>query len=89
MMTAGLSNECEGDHKVAANRGCDWGGVYGTFILCFCLFFTADYGKIYKEQLNEQASRLLEFNKFGLIFNYDLLGYGVMALSTFSPRDYQ
>ena len=37
----------------------------------------------FNEQLNEQAAKLLEFNKFGLIFNYDLLGYGVMALSTF------
>ena len=35
------------------------------------------------EQLNEQAANLLEFDKYGLIFNYDLLGYGVMALSTF------
>ena len=31
----------------------------------------------------KQAANLLEFGKFGLIFNYDLLGYGVMALSTF------
>ena len=35
------------------------------------------------EQLTEQAAKLLEFGKFGLIFNYDLLGYGMMALSTF------
>ena len=33
--------------------------------------------------LNEQAIRILDFQRGGLLFNYDLLGYGMMALSTF------
>lgn len=54
--------------------------VYATFIM---LVYFSQLTTVNNEQLNEQAANLLEFNKYGLIFNYDLLGYGVMALSTF------
>ena len=80
MMTAGLYNECEGDRKVAANIGLILAAVYAAFIM---LVYFSQLTTVKNEQLNEQAAKLLEFGKFGLIFNYDLLGYGVMALSTF------
>ena len=80
MMTAGLQNECEGDGKVAGNIGLILAAVYATFIM---LVYFAQLTTVKNEQLNEQAASLLVFGKFGLIFNYDLLGYGVMALSTF------
>ena len=80
MMTAGLHNECENDRKVAANTGLILASVYATFIM---LVYYSQLTTVNNEQLNEQAAKLLEFNKYGLIFNYDLLGYGVMALSTF------
>ena len=80
MMTAGLHNECEDDRKVAANIGLILAAVYATFIMF--VYFT-QLTTVKNEQLNEQAAKLLEFGKFGLIFNCDLLGYGVMALSTF------
>jgi hypothetical protein len=34
-------------------------------------------------QLSDEINDLLDFQKSGLFFNYDLLGYGFMALSTF------
>ena len=80
MMTAGLHNECEDDRKVASNIGLILAAVYATFIM---LVYFSQLTTVKNEQLNEQAANLLEFGKFGLIFNYDLLGYGVMALSTF------
>ena len=80
IMTAGLHNECEVDRKVAANTGLILAAVYATLIM---LVYFAQLTTVNNEQLNEQASKLLEFDKYGLIFNYDLLGYGVMALSTF------
>ncbi len=80
MMTAGLQNECEGDCKVAANIGLILAAVYATFAM---LVYFAQLTTVKNELLNEQAANLLVFSKFGLIFNYDLLGYGVMALSTF------
>ena len=80
MMTAGLQSECESDHKVAANIGLVLAGVYAVFIM---LVYFTQLTTVNNEQLNEQASKLLKFNSYGLIFNFDLLGYGVMALSTF------
>ena len=80
MMTAGLHNECENDRKVAANIGLVLAAVYCVFIM---LVYFAQLTTVSNEQLNEQAAKLLEMGKFGLIFNYDLLGYGIMALSTF------
>ena len=80
MMTAGIQNECEGDRKVAANIGLILAAVYATFIM---LVYFAQLTTVKNELLNEQAANLLVFGKFGLIFNYDLLGYSVMALSTF------
>ena len=80
MMTSGLNNECENDRKVSANIGLILSAVYCTFIM---LVYFAQLTTVKNEQLTEQASKLLEFGKFGLIFNYDLLGYGMMALSTF------
>ena len=80
IMTAGLQGECESDRKVAANIGLILAAVYSTFIM---LVYFSQLTTVNNEQLNEQAAKLLEFDKYGLIFNYDLLGYGVMALSTF------
>ena len=80
MMTAGMQNECDSDRKVAANIGLIFAAVYSTFIM---LVYFSQLTTVNNEQLNEQAANLLKFDKFGLIFNYDLLGYGIMALSTF------
>ena len=80
MMTAGLHNEIESDRKVAADIGLVLAAVYGVFIM---LVYFSQLTTVSNEQLNEQASKLLKFSNYGLIFNYDLLGYGVMALSTF------
>ena len=80
VMTAGLHNEIESDRKVPANVGLILAGVYSVFIM---LVYFSQLTTVNNEQLNEQASKLLKFDHFGLIFNYDLLGYGLMALSTF------
>ena len=80
MMTAGLHNECESDRKVAANIGLTLAAVYSTFIMF--VYFT-QLTTVKNEQLSEQAAKLLDMGRFGLIFNFDLLGYGLMALSTF------
>ena len=80
MMTAGIHNECENDRKVAANIGLTLAAVYCTFIM---LIYFTQLTTVNNEQLTEQAANLLEMGKCGLIFNYDLLGYGIMALSTF------
>ena len=80
MMTAGLHNECDSDQKVAANIGLILAAVYGTLIM---LVYFAQLTTVNNEQLTEQAEKVLSMAKGGLIFNYDMLGYGVMALSAF------
>ena len=80
MMTAGIHNECENDRKVAANIGLTLAAVYCTFIM---LVYFTQLTTVNNEQLTEQVANLLEMGKCGLIFNYDLRGYGIMALSTF------
>ena len=80
MLTAGLHNEIESDRMVAANIGLILAGVYSTFIM---LVYFTQLTTVNNEQLTEQAANLLEMGKCGLIFNFDLLGYGIMALSTF------
>ena len=80
MMTAGLRGECEDGRKAAADTGMVFAAVYCTMIM---LVYFAQLTTVSNEQLTEQAAKLIDFSRFGLIFNYDLLGYGVMALSTF------
>jgi len=80
MLTAGLHNECENDRKVAATIGMTLAAVYCTLIM---LVYFTQLTTVNNEQLTEQATTLLSMGKCGLIFNYDLLGYGIMALSTF------
>ena len=80
MMTAGLHDEIESNRKVAANIGFILAGVYSTFIM---LVYFTQLTTVNNEHLTEQATNLLSMGKCGLIFNYDLLGYGIMALSTF------
>ncbi len=80
IMTTGLHNECESDRKVSANIGMVFATVYCVFIM---LVYFTQLTTVNNEHLTEQAAKLIDFSKYGLIFNYDLLGYGMMALSTF------
>lgn len=54
--------------------------IYAVLIV---IVYFAQTTTVRLETLTPQASEILDFNKGGLIFNYDLLGYGFMALSTF------
>ncbi len=79
LMTAGLRHECERDRVVAGNIGMIFAAVYCALIM---IVYYTQVTTVINEQLNEQAAKLIDFQKHGLIFNYDLLGYGMMALST-------
>lgn len=80
MMSAGFHHESTEEDKVAANIGMIFSAVYA--VLIFLVYF-AQTTSVRLEILTEQASKILDFRRGGLIFNYDLLGYGMMALSTF------
>ena len=80
MMTVGFQNECSDERRVSANTGLVFSAIYA--VLIFLVYF-AQTTSVRQETLTEQAIRLLDFQRGGLLFNYDLLGYGMMAFSTF------
>ena len=80
MMTSGFYNESESSKKVAAMNGVIFATIYAVLIV---IVYFAQTTTVRLETLTPQASQILDFSKGGLIFNYDLLGYGFMALSTF------
>lgn len=80
MMIAGFHNESDEDRKVSANVGMIFGCVYAVLIL---LVYFAQLTAVRNDALNEQAAMILDYSRGGLLFSYDLLGYGMMALSTF------
>lgn len=80
MTAVGFQQESTEDRKVPANIGVVFAAVYATLIL---LVYFAQTTSVRLDGLNDQAARILDYRHGGLLFNYDLLGYGMMALSTF------
>lgn len=80
MMAVGFQYESCEERKVSANVGVAFAVIYVVMIL---LVYYAQTTSVRLGGLNEQAIRILDFQRGGLLFNYDLLGYGMMALSTF------
>lgn len=80
MTAAGLHYESHESRRVAANIGMAFAAVYAVliFLVYFAQTTTVRFGG-----LSEQARDILDFQRGGLLFSYDLLGYGMMALSTF------
>lgn len=68
------------NRKVAGIAAVGLSSVYAAIIL---LVYFAQLTTVRLEVLSEQAASLLDFQKMGLVFNYDLLGYAVMGLATF------
>ena len=80
MMSVGFHHESSEQTRVAATIGLVLSAVYAVLIL---LVYYAQTTTVRLEEMNDQAARVLDYQKGGLLFNYDLLGYGMMALSTF------
>lgn len=80
MMVAGLCHESGENHRVAANAGMIFASIYA--VLIFLVYF-AQTTAVRLDPLSEQAMQILNYSRGGLFFSYDLLGYGMMALSTF------
>lgn len=66
--------------KVAGYTSMIFAGVYAVFIL---MVYFAQLTSVRLNGLSNQAAQILDYSKFGLFFSFDLLGYGLMALSTF------
>lgn len=80
MLTAGFCAESDEAHRAAAIAGGIFAAIYA--VLVFVVYF-AQTTAVKLDGLDEQAMRILDFSRGGLFFSYDLLGYGMLALSTF------
>ncbi len=80
MTAAGFCHESGEKHKVAANVGMAFAAIYAVLVL---LVYFAQTTAVRLDSLDGQAMKILDFSRGGLLFSYDLLGYGMMALSTF------
>ena len=80
MVAAGFQHESAEERRVSASIGTIFSAIYAILIL---LVYFAQTTTVISEDMSEQAIKILDYRKCGLLFNYDLLGYGMMALSTF------
>ncbi|MDE7295592.1 MAG: hypothetical protein K2N72_14305 [Oscillospiraceae bacterium] len=80
MMSAGFQHESDADRRVSANVGMIIAAVYTVLVL---LVYFSQNTYVRLENLTEQADSILFFRPGSLMFCYDLLGYGMMSLSTF------
>ncbi len=70
----------QSDRKTAGYAAMIFAGMYAIIIL---LVYFAQVTTVRLEVLSDQVKQVLDYQNFGLFFNYDLLGYGLMALATF------
>ena len=80
MMIAAFENECKENNKVAGRIALAFAAIYSTLIMI--VYFT-QCTSVVNDDLSAEALKVLDYSHMGLMFNLDLLGYGIMALSTF------
>lgn len=79
-MMGGCACLCEKEERLAGYLSLTFAGMYAAIIL---LVYFAQVTTVRFGGLSQQAAALLDYQQFGLFFSYDLLGYALMALSTF------
>ncbi len=80
LMMCGYAYFAEKEAKLAGYVSVAFSAIYTAIIL---LVYFAQLTTVRLNDLTQQASVLLDFQECGLLFNYDLLGYGVMSLAAF------
>ena len=80
MMIASFENESTKENKVAGKIALSFACIYSVLILI--VYFT-QCTSVINDNLSLDAQKILDYRYMGLLFNIDLLGYGIMALSTF------
>lgn len=80
LMISAFEDECNENTKAAGRTASVFAGIYAVLILI--VYFT-QCTTVINEELSNEAMKILNYKYMGLLFNLDLLGYGIMALSTF------
>ena len=68
------------DRRAAGYTAVAFASVYAVLVM---LAYYAQLTTVRAGGLDAQALQLLDYGSFGLLFNYDMLGYAFMALATF------
>jgi hypothetical protein len=80
IMNCGFYRFGRSEAKVAAMCALIFGGMYA---FCNSVVYFTQVTTVANEALNDQAVRLLDYSRGILFFNLDMLGYCLMAVSTF------
>ena len=80
IMIGGLFSGFGKENKAIGIIGIALGAIYATLII---IVYYTQCTTVLNESLSEEASHILDYRYLGLMFNLDILGYGIMALSTF------
>lgn len=79
-MACAYSGYAAKETQSAKYIGMIFAAVYAIFVIAV---YYAQVTTVRQYALSEQAQYLLDYEKFGLFFGYDLFGYGMLAISTF------
>ncbi len=80
MMDCGFFRYGRGDAKVASLCALVFGGMYA---ICNSVVYFAQVTAVANDALDGQAAMILDYSQYGLMFDLDMLGYCLMAVSTF------
>ena len=80
LMMCGYACFAKKEAKLSGYVSMVFAAVYAAIVL---LVYFTQLTTVRLNDLTQQAVMLLDFQQCGLLFNYDLLGYAVMALATF------
>lgn len=79
-MMCSYASDADKENKSAGYISIAFASIYATIV---ALVYFAQLTTVRLNILTPQAIDLLDFQQCGLMFNYDLLGYGLMSLATF------
>ena len=79
-MIGALVAESREGTKAAGKIAMIFAAIYATMII---IVYYTQCTTVANETLGGDAQRILDYRYLGLMFNLDILGYGIMALSTF------
>ena len=80
IMISAFETECKAECKAAGKAALVFSAIYATLIV---IVYYTQCTSVINDNLGESAMKILAYKYMGLMFNLDMLGYGIMALATF------
>lgn len=80
LLTCSFATEVSHERKALAYGGVAFAGLYGVFI---DLVYFTQLTTVANQTASPDVLQVLSYQSYSLMFNLDLFGYGLMAISTF------